>query len=224
MKPIPFLLSLVLLIALLLTKSCFRTSKEWHHVSDHRSTDTSIDTLVRTTWHKGRTKPKYASYSVDGKRLFLKKYSYLKGGDVVITQRRLQKPKWRDSNIYRYRSDGSLKGHIYVNRFAPDTLSYMYYRDGSVASEWYTETHGKQGRAVNYYSNGKLCSVVHFHHNRLITVDTILDLQGQPLPLGDFKYGEGKLLRYDCDGKPIGYDLYENGRRKKRVGKEEATD
>lgn len=65
---------------------------------------------------------------------------------------------------------------------------------------------------TNYYESGKLKSKVVMKNDLLMEIDFVLDTLGRKMTFGNFKNGNGYVIRYSSfDGSPENEGLYVNG-------------
>jgi hypothetical protein len=90
-------------------------SKQWHQVEPNRAVDSSVDTLVKSRTVRARGKKARAdTYQVDRKKLFTIYYKQMPFGQMDVSKKYNQKPKWYDANRYLYDKNGNLIGYSYI--------------------------------------------------------------------------------------------------------------
>jgi antitoxin component YwqK of YwqJK toxin-antitoxin module len=102
-----------------------------------------------------------------------------------------------------YYPDGKLKAE---NTYVNDTLqgaSTLYYENGKILETAFFHDGKLDGKVQTYHDNGKIWIEIEYVDGNFMNIKMNLDRDGHPQDKGTLLNGNGTLINYDEDGKPL---------------------
>lgn len=98
-----------------------------------------------------------------------------------------------------------------------DSTYKEYYKNGAIKEERFYVNNKENGITTTYFPNGQIESKMTFVNDKLMAIESFDD-NGNSLPIGNFKDGNGKLIIYKS-GFQVSICRYKNGRELTRTCK-----
>ena len=175
------------------------------------------DTLICRHF-AGKSKLQYKEdFYLNGTRIFTRWWHRRKHGEIEWTQRQSKGPfAKRNGPAALYFPNGSLKAYSFFEHDKKVGPCKEYDQKGTLVLTCDKGIHQKgSGYQTFYHENGEIKAKTRFENGRMNEILIYQDEQGNTLPVGTFKDGNGTWIWVE-KGKPTTIYTYKNGRETKK--------
>lgn len=187
----------------------FARTKMKYRIDTVKGTDTIIERYFKKSGVVDYENYYVRDSLVYSKYWFYKKhyFGYIKTGSKSIKPRPVEYFEFHpDSHLTRY----ELKPGWKMKEVR------TYYDSGGIESvDYYAKSRHDTGYGLVYHKNGMIWTKWLYVNGRLVNVLFNYDKNGNPMEIGDFNKGYGKLNNYDENGNLVEYLYFKRGKFKK---------
>lgn len=148
-----------------------------------------------------------------GHMIFTRRWYYWDNGEYSWVQfRKRGTYAKREGPACSFYADGTMMSYQVYKKGKLIGPCRNYYSNGTLSSTCERHIKGKlDGIQLKFHKNGLVKSKTRWKNGKLLQILRYKDPQGNDLPIGTFKDGNGTWVYYDEEGKQIGVQVYKNG-------------